>query len=92
MGAHPIQAALSSAASFAVGAALPLGVTSLVTGPGLIAWVSGASIAFLAALGVLAARTGGAPVATGAWRVTFWGALAMAVTAGVGAWFGAVAG
>ncbi|MBL0151754.1 MAG: VIT family protein [Ideonella sp.] len=92
MGAQPIQAALSSAASFAVGAALPLGVTALVTGPGLIAWVSGASIAFLAALGVLAARTGGAPVATGAWRVTFWGALAMAVTAGVGAWFGAVAG
>ncbi|MBL0086628.1 MAG: VIT family protein [Ideonella sp.] len=92
MGAQPIQAALSSAASFAVGAALPLGVTALVTGPGLIAWVSGASIAFLAALGVLAARTGGAPVAKGAWRVTFWGALAMAVTAGVGAWFGAVAG
>jgi VIT1/CCC1 family predicted Fe2+/Mn2+ transporter len=88
--AKPVQAALASAASFAVGAALPLAVAASTPGPGLIAWVSGMSLVFLAALGVLAARAGGAPVLTSAWRVTFWGALAMAITAGVGALFGAV--
>jgi VIT1/CCC1 family predicted Fe2+/Mn2+ transporter len=88
--AKPVQAALASAASFAVGAALPLAVAALTPGPGLIAWVSGMSLVFLAALGVVAARAGGAPVLTSAWRVTFWGALAMAITAGVGALFGAV--
>lgn len=87
---RPIQAALSSAASFAVGAALPLAVTALASPQGLIPWVSGSALAFLAVLGGVAARAGGAPVATGAWRVTFWGALAMAITAGVGALFGAV--
>jgi VIT1/CCC1 family predicted Fe2+/Mn2+ transporter len=92
LGAQPIQAALSSAASFAVGAALPLAVAALASGPGLIAWVAGTSIAFLAVLGVVAARVGGAALAKGAWRVSFWGALAMAVTAGVGAWFGAAVG
>jgi len=87
--ARPIQAALASAASFAVGAALPLTVTALAPEQALIPWVSGASLIFLALLGAIAARVGGAGVLMGAWRVTFWGALAMAVTAGVGAWFGA---
>ena len=87
--ARPLQAALASAASFAVGAALPLVVTALAPGRGLIFWVSGMSLAFLAALGVVAARVGGADVLVSAWRVTFWGALAMAITAGVGALFGA---
>ena len=90
LGARPIQAALSSAASFAVGAALPLAVTALATGPQLIAWITVMSLAFLAMLGALAAKAGGARALTGAWRVTFWGALAMAITAGVGSLFGAV--
>lgn len=89
MSARPIQAALASAASFAVGAALPLAVTALVPGPMLIWWVSGTALAFLAVLGAVAARAGGAGVLVGAWRVTFWGALAMAITAGVGLLFGA---
>lgn len=89
--ARPVQAALASAASFAVGATLPLGVAALVSASGLIGWVSGASLIFLAVLGAVAARAGGAAVMTGAWRVTFWGALAMAATAGVGSLFGAVA-
>ncbi len=87
--AQPVQAALASAASFAIGAALPLAVTALIPGRGLILWVSVTSIAFLAALGGLSARVGGASVLLGAWRVTFWGALAMAITAGVGRLFGA---
>jgi VIT1/CCC1 family predicted Fe2+/Mn2+ transporter len=89
--ARPVQAALASAASFAVGALLPLAVTALAPDANLIAWVGGASLAFLAALGALAARAGGASVLLGAWRVTFWGALAMAITAGVGGLFGAIA-
>ena len=92
LSARPVQAALASAASFAAGAALPLAVTALATmtsGGGLIAWVSGTSLVFLAALGAMAARAGGASALKGAWRVTFWGALAMAITAGVGALFGA---
>ena len=89
--ARPVQAALASAASFAVGAALPLGVAAFVPASGLIGWVSGASLFFLAVLGAVAAQAGGAAVMTGAWRVTFWGALAMAATAGVGSLFGAVA-
>ena len=88
--ARPVQAALASAASFAVGAALPLAVTALVPVGVLLPWLSGTSLAFLALLGVIAARVGGAGVLLGAWRVTFWGALAMAITAGVGALFGAV--
>ena len=88
--AQPVQAALASAASFAVGAALPLGAAAVVPGPGLASWVSGLSLVFLAGLGLVAARAGGAPLVAGAWRVTFWGALAMAITAGVGALFGAV--
>jgi vacuolar iron transporter family protein len=89
--ARPVQAALASAASFAVGAALPLAVTALVPARSLIPAVSGTSLVFLAVLGFVAARAGGASVLTGAWRVTFWGALAMAVTAAAGALFGAVA-
>jgi len=91
LSAKPLQAALASAASFVVGAVLPLAVTALAPEAGLIAWVSGTSLAFLAALGAVAARVGGAGILLGAWRVTFWGALAMAITAGAGALFGAVA-
>jgi vacuolar iron transporter family protein len=87
LSARPIQAALTSAASFAVGAAMPLLVTALAPESALIPLVSGTSLVFLALLGGLAARAGGAGVTTGAIRVTFWGALAMAVTAGVGALF-----
>ncbi len=89
--ARPIQAALASAASFAVGAAMPLVVAAIASGAHLIPLVSGTSLALLALLGGLAARAGGAGVTVGALRVTFWGALAMAVTAGIGALFGAVA-
>ena len=88
--ARPVQAALASAASFAVGAALPLAVAALLPHAGLIASVSATSLAFLAALGFVSARAGGASVLAGAGRVAFWGALAMAVTAGAGALFGAV--
>ena len=89
--ACPIQAALASAASFAVGAALPLGVAAMAPDTKLLYLVAGTSLLFLAGLGALAARVGGAKVLAGALRVTFWGALAMAVTAGVGALFGAAA-
>ena len=88
LSAKPAQAALASAASFAVGAALPLGVTLLAPERSLMFWVAATSLVFLAGLGVLAARAGGANAVSGAWRVTFWGALAMAITAGVGALFG----
>jgi VIT1/CCC1 family predicted Fe2+/Mn2+ transporter len=86
--ARPIQAALASAASFAAGAAMPLVVTGIAPVAHLIPLVSGTSLLFLALLGGLAASAGGARVTVGALRVTFWGALAMAVTAGVGALFG----
>ena len=89
--ARPIQAALASAGSFAVGAAMPLVVTALAPESGLIPLVFGTSLLFLALLGGLAASAGGAAVTVGALRVTFWGALAMAVTAGVGLLFGTVA-
>ena len=89
--ARPTQAALTSAASFAVGAAMPLLVTVLSPASVLILFVGGTSLVFLAALGGLAARVGGAGVVAGALRVTFWGALAMALTAGVGYLFGTVA-
>jgi vacuolar iron transporter family protein len=91
LSARPMQAALASAASFAAGAAMPLLVAALAPQAGLIALVSGASLVFLALLGGLAARAGGASVAAGAVRVTFWGALAMGLTAGVGALFGTIA-
>ena len=76
--ARPIQAALASAGSFAVGAAMPLLVTASTSATSLIPLVSGTSLVFLALLGGLAARAGGAGVMMGAIRVTFWGALAMA--------------
>jgi vacuolar iron transporter family protein len=88
--ARPVQAALASAASFAVGAVLPLAVTALAPAQEMIPWVSGTSLVFLALLGAMAARAGGAGPWIGAGRVTFWGALAMAITAGVGALFGAI--
>ena len=89
--ARPIQAALASAGSFAVGAALPLLITAIAPATALIPLVSGASLVFLAFLGGLAARAGGASLTIGAVRVTFWGALAMAVTAGIGSLLGTVA-
>jgi vacuolar iron transporter family protein len=91
LGARPVQAAMASAASFGVGAALPLIVTAFVPGTRLIAWVAVTAIVFLAVLGAVSARAGGASIAVGSWRVTLWGTLAMAITAGVGALFGAVA-
>lgn len=91
LSARPLQAALASAASFAAGAVLPLGVTALAPPAALIPLVAGTSLVFLALLGGLAAFAGGASVTVGAVRVTFWGALAMALTAAVGALFGTVA-
>src|ERR1700726_2179043 len=89
--ARPVQAALASAGSFAVGAAMPLLVSVIASGVGLIPLVSGTSLMFLGLLGAVAAGVGGARVTMGPIRVTFWGALAMAVTAGVGWLFGTVA-
>jgi VIT1/CCC1 family predicted Fe2+/Mn2+ transporter len=89
--ARPIQAAFASAASFAIGAAMPLLITIVAPDQSLIVFVSGTSLIFLAVLGALAARAGGAGVMKGALRVTFWGAFAMALTAGVGALFGTTA-
>lgn len=91
LSARPVKAAFASAASFAVGAALPLLVVAFAPVSVLLVAVSGTTLLFLAALGVAAARVGGARVWPSAVRVTFWGALAMAVTAGVGRLFGAVA-
>ncbi len=89
--AKPVQAAMASAGTFSVGAALPLLIVLLVPVSALMWAVSGSSLLFLALLGSLAARVGGASVITAAARVTFWGALAMALTAGVGALFGVAA-
>ena len=89
--AQPLQAALASVASFSVGAALPLLIAALTPQALIIQVVAGASLAFLALLGAVAARVGGASIATGAMRVAFWGALAMGVTSGVGYLFGTVA-
>jgi VIT1/CCC1 family predicted Fe2+/Mn2+ transporter len=91
LAARPVQAALASAASFAIGAALPLLVILLSPAASLIAWVSTTSLVFLAVLGAVAARAGGAGMLAAAGRVTFWGALAMAATAGAGMLFGTVA-
>ena len=89
--ARPLQATFASAASFAVGAAMPLIVTVFAPEASLIPIISITSLVFLALLGSVAARAGGARVAVGAIRVTFWGALAMGLTASVGALFGTVA-
>jgi len=89
--AQPVQAAFSSAGTFTVGAALPLTVAWVVPGVQLIPVVAVFSLIFLALLGGIAARAGGASITVGAIRVTFWGALAMALTAGVGRIFGVLA-
>jgi VIT1/CCC1 family predicted Fe2+/Mn2+ transporter len=89
--ARPIQAAFSSAVTFTVGALLPLIVAWAAPGRQLIPLVALFSLVFLAVLGALAARAGGAPILKAAVRVTFWGALAMAITAGVGRLFGVAA-
>jgi VIT1/CCC1 family predicted Fe2+/Mn2+ transporter len=89
LSARPVQAALASASTFAVGAAMPLLLVLVVPASALVWTVSGSSLFFLALLGSLAARAGGSPVWKSIARVTFWGALAMALTAGVGALFGA---
>jgi VIT1/CCC1 family predicted Fe2+/Mn2+ transporter len=89
--AKPIQAAIASAATFSVGAILPLLVVMLAPASWVMWMVAISALFFLALLGSIAARTGGASVVTAAVRVTFWGALAMAITAGVGALFGVVA-
>jgi VIT1/CCC1 family predicted Fe2+/Mn2+ transporter len=89
LSARPVQAAFASAGTFTVGAVLPLLLVLVVPTPKLVWVVSGSSLFFLALLGGLAARAGGAPVWKSVARVTFWGALAMALTAGVGALFGA---
>jgi VIT1/CCC1 family predicted Fe2+/Mn2+ transporter len=88
--ARPIQAALASASSFAVGSVMPLLVTAIAPASSLIVLVPGTSLVFLGVLGALAAGAGGAGVRVGAIRVMFWGALAMGLTAGVGALFGTI--
>jgi len=88
--ARPVQAAFASAATFAVGAALPLLTVVFIPESRFVPVVSGLSLVFLAALGILAARVGGAPVMKSTIRIVFWGAIAMGLTAGVGALFGTV--
>lgn len=91
LAARPLQAAWASAATFSIGAALPI-LTAMVSPPArLVLLVSGASLVSLGALGALAARSGGASAWVGARRVVFWGALAMAATAAIGALFGTTA-
>jgi len=89
--ARPVQAALASAASFAVGAALPLLMVLWLPVSALMPGVAGGSLLFLALLGLAAARAGGAPIVPSVLRVAFWGALAMALTAAVGTLFGVAA-
>ena len=89
--ANPLQAAFSSALTFTIGAAMPLVAAWLMPVSSLIWAVTISSLLFLALLGALAAYAGGASIIKGAWRVTFWGALAMALTAGVGQMFGVAA-
>jgi VIT1/CCC1 family predicted Fe2+/Mn2+ transporter len=87
----PLQAALASAGSFSVGALVPL--LAIIVAPSTLAvpLIAASSLLFLGVLGAVSARIGGAPIAAAVWRVTFWGALAMAVTAAVGLTFGAFA-
>jgi VIT1/CCC1 family predicted Fe2+/Mn2+ transporter len=92
MAARPIQAAAASAASFTVGAALPLAIVLLVAGPSLPWIVSAASLIFLAILGALGAWAGNAPIARAVLRVSFWGAVAMGVTMAIGSLFGTTVG
>ena len=88
--ARPVQAALTSAASFSVGAVMPLLMVVVSPASALVPIVSAASLAFLSVLGAIGARAGGAKVLRATLRVTFWGALAMALTAGIGKLFGTV--
>jgi len=88
--ARPVQAAMTSAASFSIGAAMPLLMVVVSPAGALVPIVSGASLVFLALLGAVGARAGGANVVHATARVTFWGALAMALTAGIGKLVGAV--
>jgi VIT1/CCC1 family predicted Fe2+/Mn2+ transporter len=88
--AKPLIAAGASAASFAIGAALPMATAALVPETAISLWVTVLSLLFLAALGAVGAKAGGAPILRAVLRVTFWGAVAMAVTALVGHLFGAV--
>ena len=90
LSARPVQAGLTSAATFAVGAALPLVIALFVPAPYLVTVVAGTSLVFLTALGALSARTGGAPALRASVRVAFWGALAMGLTAVVGRLIGPV--
>ena len=91
LAAKPVQAALASAGTFAVGAALPLLMVLLLPTSALMWGVAASSLFFLALLGYMAARAGVSPVMVSVTRVTFWGALAMGLTAGVGALFGVAA-
>lgn len=91
LAAKPIQAALASAGMFSVGAVLPLLMVLMLPAAALMWGIAGSSLVFLAWLGYLAARAGGSPMNASIVRVTFWGALAMALTAGVGALFGVIA-
>lgn len=88
--ARPVQAAFTSAATFAIGAAMPLLMVLISPVSSLIPVVTAASLAFLALLGAIGAQAGGADILRATARVTFWGALAMALTAGIGALFGTV--
>jgi len=88
--ARPVQAALTSAATFAVGAAMPLSMVLISPADALVPVVSVASLAFLALLGAIGAKAGGANIFKATARVTFWGAMAMALTAGIGTLFGTV--
>ncbi len=90
--ARPLQAAIASALAFAVGAVLPILVVPLFAGPALSWAISGAALLFLALLGAVGAKAGGAPIAKAVFRVTFWGAVAMAATALIGSLFGATIG
>ena len=92
LAARPLQAALASAATFAVGAGVPILTILLVPASAIVVAVAAVSLVCLVALGATAARIGGAPIAVGAARVTIWGVLAMIVTAAVGRLFGVVAG
>lgn len=88
--ARPVQAALTSAATFATGAALPLATVAIAPTSGLLIWVAASAVAGLIALGALGARAGGADIGRSVVRVAFWGVLAMAVTAVIGRVFGTV--
>jgi len=88
--ARPVQAAFTSAGTFSIGALLPLLAAALASGTAQIAIIATTALVFLAVLGVVGARAGGAPLGVAAFRVTFWGALAMGVTAAIGSVFGAV--